>query len=104
MNGLNISHHAAARAVGRSIRQEDLQTLLNEGEWAESRRGGTNAVRLLRRDIPDAVARGIPRDGLERAVRLTAIVSEHGTVLTTYRRRRRCRGRQAVRALGKGMN
>lgn len=96
MNGLQISKHAAARAVERSIRGGDLLAVLDEGDWIGHRCGGANALRLLRRDLPDAIERGMPRDRAERAARVTVIVSGYGAVLTTYRAsRRRARARRS---------
>lgn len=93
----NLTDHVRWRMKKRSIRNADLHLLLTECDIDVPQRGAASAISLSRYAVADATSRGVDRDMLRRAARLTAIVAEDGAVITAYRNDTRVKPKRRLR-------
>jgi hypothetical protein len=105
---LELSRHAKKRARQRGTKNEDLELVLEHGEFVKDVGGECSEISLKKDQIKELKAAGIAPGRAEKLCHLQLVVASDGTVVTVMKnaefrqssRRRNLTGRQrAINAM-----
>lgn len=93
-----LHRHALRRMKQRGVLPGTLSFVLDHADRAENLGGGVEAQYVSRRGLAELRRSGAPAALLERAQRLTVLLSAAGVVVTVYRRHGQAQRRRAAGA------